>query len=272
MTRPSQREAQRLPSSSIDMRGCSVFKWRLSPVASSDPVVCRLPPRKRVYLIHPDGIIQKHVPKVVTLGFEDMIEYQYMDALGELHLLGEYRFRAVQRYRPGNVPVDGESLIVDLRSVASNWSSGSLEYGLSLDTSRPFIGDVALASLLGAMLEVGFKDITCTGFSTNEGKTAQGSTTHVNGNNGDFRYLRNDGMAGPLHLAYGQAEPHLLDEGRQKAFIEALYRFGWRSMLSYRYVRGGETRLLPRTRHYFKHHHHLHIQAYAPTVEEIHGQ
>jgi len=233
-------------------------------------VTCTLPPALYTYLIHADGRIERHIPAHVTPGYEQVIAYAYRDATGGFHSLGEYRYREVQRYRPGNVVTEGHSWIIDMRTVASEWRSGDLQYAFSLRTTRPFIGDVALASLLGSMLEVGYTDIVCTGFSTGEGKTAGGSSTHVNGTNGDFRYLRNDGRVAPLHLAYGEGRPELLDEERQRAFIEALYRFGWTSMLSYYYERDGETRLLPRTRHYRGHHHHLHLQGYAPRVETIH--
>lgn len=271
MNTSSGREAARFPPTSVDVRGCSVFKWPMSSRSLSDPVICQLSPVMRVYVIHPDGRIKKHTPRVVSTGYEDAISYRYVDMAGTLHELGEYRFKVVPRYLPGNKSAEGESRIVDLGAVAHSWRSGVLKYGFSLRTTRPFIGDVALASLFGAMLESGFEDIVWTGFSTEEGKTARGSTTHVNGTNGDFRYLRNDGASGPLHIALELGRPELLDEVRQAAFIAALYRFGWKSMLSYRYQRDGESRLLEGTRHYSNHHHHLHLQGYAPTVEEIYG-
>lgn len=215
-------------------------------------------------------MIEIPIPAAVTPGYEDAIGYAYIDALGRTYDLRMYKFHTVKRYRSGNVEIAGESRIVDLREVTANWMNNELRYGFSLNTTRPFIGDVALASILGAMLEVGYTDLVCTGFSTEEGKTAGGSSSHVNGTNGDFRYLRNDGNVGPLHLAHEFGAPELLDEVRQNAFNEALYRFGWKSMLSYRYERDGETRLLARTRHYRNHHHHLHAQGYAPTVEVAH--
>jgi hypothetical protein len=268
--KPSSRSVSSLPPQNIDVRGCAVFRWRLTPSSLTDAVQCKLPPRLRTYLIRPDGSIQVRVPRAVTPGYEDAAMYRYADAFGRMHDLGTYNLRTVKRYRPGNVETDGESRIIDLRDVESNWASGALRYGFSLNTTRPFIGDVALASFFGAMLEVGYTDIVCTGFSTDEGKTAGGSSSHVNGTNGDFRYLRNDGNVGPLHLALELGAPELLDEVRQTAFNEALYRFGWKSMLSYRYELDGEVRLLARTRHYKNHHHHLHLQGYSPTVEEVH--
>lgn len=265
----SDRTVSWVLPTNVDVRGCTVFKWVLTPSTMSDIVACRLPPVLRTYVIYAEGRIERRTPAAITPGYEKLIAYLYVDRAGGLHRLGEYRFQEVQRYRPGNVPVDGSARIIDLETVSHSWRSGTLQYGFALATTRPFIGDVALASFLGALLEVGYTDVVCTGFSTHEGKTARGSSSHVNGTNGDFRYLRNDGRSGPLHLAYEQARPELLDEARQKAFIEALYRFGWKSMLSYRYERDGETRLLARTRHYRGHYHHLHLQGYTPDVEKI---
>lgn len=270
MSSSSSREAARLPPQ-VNGEECSgtAFRWRLTPQRFSDLVICRLPPTMHVYVIHPDGLIKKHIPRAVTPGYEDAIFYKYLDSSGVLYELGIYRFKEVQRYKSGNVPVDGKSLIIDLRSVSHSWKGGDLKYGFSLATTRPFIGDVALASFFGAMLETGFTDIVSTGFSTSMGQS-EISVSHVNGTNGDFRYLRNDGKNNGLHIAKSGGRPHLLDEDRQAEFIDALRRFGWKSMLSYRYQRNGESRLLKGTTHYDGHHHHLHLQGYSPTMEEVH--
>jgi len=269
MTR-MERSAWPVPPQHVDVQGCAAFRWMLTSSAFSEAVVCRLPPAVRTYEIHTDGRIVKRIPRAITIGYEDQIAYVYVEASGTRHALGTYRFRAVQRYAPGNVEIDGHSWIIDLRTVNAAWRSGGLEYGFALHTTRPFIGDVALASLFGAMLEVGYTDLVCTGFSTEEGRTAAGSRSHVNGTNGDFRYLRNDGLTGPLHLAEESGRPELLDEARQEAFIAALERFGWGTMFSYRYELDGQVRLLSGTRHLEGHHHHLHIQGYAPAVEDMH--
>lgn len=263
------RRARLLPPQHVDARGCAAFRWTLTSSAFTEAVVCRLPPAIRTYVVHADGRIVKRTPTSITRGYENVIAYVYVEASGRRHDLGTYTFRQVQRYAPGNVEIEGHSWIIDLRTVAATWSSGNLQYGFALHTTRPFIGDVALASLFGAMLEVGYTDIVCTGFSTDEGRTAEPSRSHVNGTNGDFRYLRNDALVGPLHLAFALGRPELLDETRQEAFIAALARFGWRTAFSHRYVRNGEVRLLAGTRHLESHHHHLHIQGFAPNVENV---
>ena len=59
-------------------------------------------------------------------------------------------------------------------------------------------------------------------------------------------------------------------EERQAAFNCALHRFGWKSLLSYRYHLGGKAKLLPLTKH-FDNHHHLHVQGYNPHMVQIDG-
>jgi hypothetical protein len=49
---------------------------------------------------------------------------------------------------------------------------------------------MTLASF-GAMLEVNYLDISCNGFSHQNG-SSKPSRSHINGNNGDFKYLRLD--------------------------------------------------------------------------------
>lgn len=270
MSSPKRRDAPCFPPSVNDVEpGRGRFMWNLTPRSLTDPVVCKLPPSKRIYLIHPDGLIQKYIPRVITPGYENKILYQYVDDSGKMHDIGEYEFAEVQKYATGNVKVKGAALIIDLRTVDKSWRSGGLEYGFSMATTRPYIGDVALASIFGAMIETGYTDFTTTGFSTSEGKSVI-SVSHVNGENGDFRYLRNDGSSDAFAIAYRSPRPELLDEVRQNAFIAALQRFGWTSMLSYRYQRGGKERLLKGTVQVDGHHDHLHLQKYLPRVETIH--
>lgn len=56
-----------------------------------------------------------------------------------------------------------------------------------------------------------------------------------------------------------------LDEVRQNKFNDALYKFGWKSMYSWRY----NNKLLNHTKHLTGHNHHLHIQEFKPTLKKI---
>lgn len=242
----------------------------------SDPVVCRMPPSLMTFIIHASGRIERLVPKDIAAGYERRVKYLYVPHAGAIHDVGTYGFSSVARRAPGNVVTSGTVNLIDLREVKPNYDENGVRYGFSLNTNRYFIADAPLASFLGAMFEVGYPDLVCNGFSDGQGRSIGGSQSHMNGTNGDFRYLRNDGRSGPLYLAIppgeaGQARPDLLDEERQAAFNRALQRFGWKSLLSYRYRLDGQTKLLPLTKHFENHHHHLHVQGYNPHMVQING-
>ncbi len=88
--------------------------------------------------------------------------------------------------------------------------------------------------------------------------------------NGDLRYLRKDRSGKNVHLNL-QSETgdpsgwKGMDEMRQNQFNDALYKYGWKSMLSWNYSNG---LLLNHSSHYDDHNHHLHVQSYRPTLKK----
>lgn len=99
-------------------------------------------------------------------------------------------------------------------------------YKLTINSQRAYANEYRWASLLGGMLEVCFGDIACNGFSMPDGSPVV-SSSHLNGRNGDIRYLRKDRSGKILDLS---ATPHELDIKRQIAWNKALYKFGWKSL------------------------------------------
>lgn len=91
------------------------------------------------------------------------------------------------------------------------------------------------------------------------------SESHINGENGDFRFLRLDRSGGSLNINFA---PDDLDEIRQAEFNEAMYKFGWKQMLAWQYTKNGVSRLLPRTVHYPLHNDHLHLGRYQPNIRD----
>lgn len=117
-------------------------------------------------------------------------------------------------------------------------------------------------------MEVGYDDITSTGFSESDGSPGV-SSSHINGENGDFRFLRLDeSTTTPTHLNT-VAGVDALDEDRQSSFNHALYKFGLKTQLAWRYQKEGSSKLLPRTIHYTNHRHHLHVGGFAPDIVEV---
>lgn len=134
------------------------------------------------------------------------------------------------------------------------------------------MNDVSLASLFGAMLECGFDDYVFNGFSNEKGESVGGSKSHKNGMNGDLRYLRKDKKGGKTDLFKDDEILGWegLDVDRQNKFNDALFKFGWKSMLS-QYYGEENNKLLNHCSNDSDNNHndHLHIQGFKPTIKEI---
>jgi hypothetical protein len=164
-----------------------------------------------------------------------------------------------QQNENGLVPLSG--------NVAFNNTSGKA-CGFSVkegNESRSYISPNALASLIGAVGSLGYTDVAVIGFSLCNGASPSPSISHKNGNVGDLRYLRADGVSAPT-LVKGSN----FDFRRNKAMTAALSKFGWTDMISERV--GGY--LLPHTSAASErgirtnHSNHLHIQGYHPSILE----
>lgn len=193
-------------------------------------------------------------------------KYIYIDASGRQHNFGEFKGKKAIRWKRKAEKGTEEIYLIDASTLGSN---SARKFGFRfVDTQRTYLNQAALGSLIGAMMEVGFEDIASTGFSMADGSPGE-SESHINGENGDFRFLRTDkNWTARMYLDQGAYVP-FLDEHRQEAFNEALYKFGWRSQLAWRYVKNGAPRLLARTQHYKNHHHHLHVGKYTPNLKEV---
>ena len=164
-----------------------------------------------------------------------------------------------QQNENGLVPLSG--------NVAFNNTSGKA-CGFSVkegNESRSYISPNALASLIGAVGSLDYTDVAVIGFSLCNGASPSPSISHKNGNVGDLRYLRADGVSAPT-LVKGNN----FDFRRNEAMTAALSKFGWKDMISERV--GGY--LLPHTSAASErgirtnHSNHLHIQGYHPSILE----
>ena len=134
--------------------------------------------------------------------------------------------------------------------------------------SQSYISGDAMASFLGAMIETGYQDVTIIGVSNENGSSPAPSKSHINGKNMDLRYLRTDYSSQPALLGTST-----LDIKRQNILNDALYKYGWKDLISEKFIPWGEKApiLLNHTRHYSKsrHHNHLHIQGYRPKIIKL---
>lgn len=206
----------------------------------------------------------------------EMAEYFYHDSTGFVHNLGKYKLNKVKEIYGAPYKdrlKDSENIyLIDIRIVNKSYNSNGKKFTLAVNTNRYYMNDVTVASLFGAMLECGYEDFVFNGFSNEKGETIGGSHSHKNGMNGDLRYLRTDKKGGTTDLFNSSEELGWkgLDESRQNNFNDALYKFGWKSMLSQNYGLRKENLLNKCINDRDNgHNDHLHIQGYSPTLKEI---
>jgi RHS repeat-associated protein len=161
--------------------------------------------------------------------------------------------------------------LVKLPSSFSGRDGAGNAFGFNVkkgNEDRSYIRGDALASLFGALAETETTDLTINGFSNADGSSPAPSKSHKDGKNGDLRYLREDESGGAVLL-----QDKEFDMSRQNEFNNSLEKFGWKDMLSERFVPAGGKKkvLLNHTSHYSKsrHHNHLHLQGYAPNIQTV---
>lgn len=142
------------------------------------------------------------------------------------------------------------------------FDSNGISFGFSVkegNLDRAFVNPEAMAAMFGAFVELGATDLVITQFSFSNGTSPSPSVSHLNGKNGDFRYLRTD-QSGAQVTVFEVA----FDQARNSIFTEALYRFGYTDLKSYNLPNG---EILPRTSHLSGHHNHLHLQGFKPNIQ-----
>jgi len=201
------------------------------------------------YYIHSDGTIE-----YIDTGNID--NYYYVGEGGETTLLGTF-----EKNSNGLIQLPNSySLNVGDLSIGFKVKSGN-DY-------RSYISGEGLASLFGALVETNTTDLTVVGFSLSNGSSPSPSVSHINGKNGDLRYLDSNFTGGRTLL-----QDDDFDYARQNTFNEALNKFGWTDMLSENFTRttssGFKYSTRPHyTRHYnrSRHNNHLHLQGYEPNL------
>ena len=218
-----------------------------------------------VYEIYSDNRINKKSFKNAEYG-----RYIYIDSKNTKHDLGTYKFVNIKNNYGSSYGGKRVNLI-DFRDV-KNYKKGNVKFEISTNTERYFMNQDTLASLFGAMLKCGYEDYTFNGFSDNLGRSIGGSKSHKNGYNGDLRYLRQDRTGDALVINSEKKDKKGiitggykdLDVKRQNKFNDALYSYGWKSMMSQKYGKKKDKLLnhtTEDTKHY-QHYNHLHIQGY----------
>ena len=220
------------------------------------------------YRIYFNGNIEKHIPKVIAAGNEYKYKYEYIPKEEKAIDLGSYKVHKTKAFGGGK---DEYVNLINLETVPKYFKRNNHQYHFNIDSRRSYVNEQTLASLFGAMLEVNFLDISCNGFSHKDG-SSKPSRSHINGNNGDFKYLRVDKVleCGPGTSLNISKSPDSLDYSRQNKWNDALHKFGWKKFLGWTYTIKKTTKKLHHVSHKTaNHHHHLHVQNYEPDFKEI---
>lgn len=222
--------------------------------------------------VYSNGKMEEWIPKHYSGNDGKVMRYVYHEINSKEHEIGFFNVNTIMNVYGrlyGGETVD----LIDIREL-KNYLSETVYFRISINTNRFFMNKRTFGSLIGAMLECSYNDFVFNGFSNEKGESIGRSKSHKNGQNGDFRYLRLDQSGKRMNLksADETGDPcgwKGLDEERQNAFNEALYKFGWKSMLSYKY--DNDTKLLNRCTKdsELRHHDHLHVQGYKPQFKTI---
>ncbi|WP_435254262.1 hypothetical protein [Tenacibaculum sp. A30] len=165
-----------------------------------------------------------------------------------------------------NIKTGKKSPLIKIGSKNYTGQKLPIQFKLMSDSTRPYIHPNAFACVLGAIANVGYKDITMIGFTSKDNHGFP-STTHVNGLHGDFRYLRNDKTGASLHINNDEGAKEL-DVTRQEKMIDAFHKFGWKRFYSVYYTLNKVKKILKLSDNMPPHHHHLHTRLFTPKYKK----
>ncbi len=200
-----------------------------------------------------DSIPEKHTKKETINNERE--KYTYANSIVIKGTKGNEKDKIRKYVKTGN-----KTPLIKIKSLNHVKNDITIKFNLKSGSTRPYIHPNAYASVLGAVAEVGYTDITMIGF-TSEDNHGFPSKTHVNGKHGDFRYLRKDKSGGSLHI---NTAPKELDITRQEKMIDAFFNFGWPLFYSYEFVIDKKKKLLKKSKHLEGHNHHIHSRKFNP--------
>lgn len=204
------------------------------------------------------------------------VGYLLKDKTGEIFELGVFKLNKIEDkygdpYLDKITPKEKFIYLVELGKTNDYffYENKNKKFKYKVNTVRTFINDVALASLFGAFLELQFSDILINGFSHKDG-SSNPSSSHKNGMNGDLRYLKKDFSETKTDLFSNDEKTGWIsvDKDRQNQLNDALYKYGWKSMLS-QYFNGTELFNHCVNDKDKNHNDHLHIQKFTPNLKII---
>ena len=193
-------------------------------------------------------------------------EFIYYDEKGDKHNLGKSAYIPAPRRGSGNKGIGGNVYLVDQRQHPSYRSTNRrLGYKWQIPEKinkkirrRYYLNGLTMAGTLGALMKMGYQEYHGTGWSNRAGESV-GSSTHRNGEAGDFRYLGKNNVhrTDSVHTT----EPSKFDKPENQRWVNIFKTFGFQTFYTgTRATREqGGVAALRDTTFSKNHHHHLHL-------------
>ena len=193
-------------------------------------------------------------------------EFIYYDERGEEHNLGKSKYIRADQRVIGNGKTGNNVYLIDQRKHPSYLSPDKkLGYKWQIPEKingtirrRYYLNGLTMAGVLGTLLKMGYQEYHGTGWS-NRYAESKGSTTHINGQAGDFRYLGKNNVhrTNSVHTT----EPSKFDKAENQRWVKIFKTFGFQTFYTgTRATRAqGGVAALKGTTFSKNHHHHLHL-------------
>ncbi len=216
---------------------------------------------KSVTYIYHDGSSSEH-----NLGKWDLIEAnKYANGVKKKPSKGTFVTKHSTKYKMDMYYelLQGKIKLLNIKGKQVKYEKGDVCIWYTHNSSREYVAPVPFASFLGAIAATGYKDIVLNGFTDAEG-IGSPSQTHTQGINADLRLLNKNKTNSPLMIS----DP-LLDEERMSTFTDALFKFGFKSMIS-NYFGPNKDKLIRHCSHDSAgiHKDHVHIQGFRPDLQK----
>lgn len=212
------------------------------------------------YHIYHNGTIKRENKNAT--GYAEFIYYDKNDGV---HDLGKSKLIIADTWEAKGRKGKGKTYLIDQRNHKS-YKKNNLGYKWIIvsDDGRYYLNGLSMSAVLGAMMSLGYGEYTGSGFSCKDGSSGV-SVSHLNGKNGDFRYLglRNSHMSKHTYTTHSH-----FDWDANVKFVNALYLFGYKQFLS-QPVKVAGNKMLPHSKSYKNHHNHIHLQGFNPNVIDI---
>lgn len=196
-------------------------------------------------------------------------EFIYYDKDGGVHDLGKSRFIVAPKRTKGNVIIAGKVYLVDARQ-HSEYRKGNIGYKWSFiltHLQRYYLNGITMSAVLGTLMTYNNEEFVGSGFSNAKGESV-GSSSHRNGEAGDFRYLSTDRAHRNTKGGGILTSARNFDMQANTRLVNLFKKFGFRTFYTGTGANSGVAKI-PGTSYFKGHHDHLHIGNHNYEVTDI---